>query len=167
MDPTRIKLTNLGQIKEADVRFGDLTILVGPQATGKSIFLQLLKLFVDTGPIVDELRRFNLDWNGKIENFLELYFGEGMSAIYNPASTQITVDDKTVDLANLLRGKKTKDERLFFIPAQRVLSLRDGLTRPFTDYRSGDPFVVREFSEKLHQLVQTEFNKTSELARSN
>lgn len=163
MDPTRIKLTNLGQIQEADVQFGDLTVLVGPQATGKSIFLQLLKLLVDTGPIIDELRRFNLDWNGKIENFLELYFGEGMSAIYNPASTQITVDDKAVDLTNLLRGKKTKDERLFFIPAQRVLSLRDGLTRPFTDYRSGDPFVVREFSEKLHQLVQTEFNKTSEL----
>jgi hypothetical protein len=163
MDLTRIKLANLGQIKEADVQFGDLTVLVGPQATGKSIFLQLLKLLVDTGPIVDELRRFNLDWNGKIEHFLELYFGEGMSAIYTPSSTQITTDDKPVDLSNLLRGRKTRDERLFFIPAQRVLSLRDGLTRPFTDYRSGDPFVVREFSEKLHQLVQTEFSQTAEL----
>ncbi len=163
MDRMRIKLTNLGQIKEADVQFGDLTVLVGPQATGKSIFLQLLKLLVDTGAIVDELRRFNLDWNGKIENFLELYFGEGMSTIYEPAVTQIAVDEKPVELANLLRGRKTRDERLFFIPAQRVLSLRDGLTRPFTDYRSGDPFVVREFSEKLHQLVQTEFGQAAEL----
>ncbi len=163
MDRMRIKLTNLGQIKEADVQFGDLTVLVGPQATGKSIFLQLLKLLVDTGAIVDELRRFNLDWNGKIENFFELYFGEGMSAIYEPAITQITVDERSVELANLLRGRKTRDERLFFIPAQRVLSLRDGLTRPFTDYRSGDPFVVREFSEKLHQLVQTEFGQAAEL----
>ena len=163
MDRMRIKLTNLGQIKEADVQFGDLTVLVGPQATGKSIFLQLLKLLVDTGAIVDELRRFNLDWNGKIENFLELYFGEGMSTIYEPAVTQITVDERSVELANLLRGRKTRDERLFFIPAQRVLSLLDGLTRPFTDYRSGDPFVVREFSEKLHQLVQTEFGQAAEL----
>ncbi len=163
MGPTHIKLSNLGQIKEADVQFGDLTVLVGPQATGKSIFLQLLKLLVDTGPIIDELRRFNLDWNGKIENFLDLYFGEGMAAIYDPVSTQTIVDEKAVDLANLLRGKKAKAERLFFIPAQRVLSLRDGLTRPFTDYRSGDPFVVREFSEKLHQLVQTEFSTTTDL----
>ena len=77
MDRMRIKLTNLGQIKEADVQFGDLTVLVGPQATGKSIFLQLLKLLVDTGAIVDELRRFNLDWNGKIENFFELYLAKG------------------------------------------------------------------------------------------
>ena len=49
MDPTRIKLANLGQIKEADVQFGDLTVLVGPQATGKSIFLQLLKLLMTPG----------------------------------------------------------------------------------------------------------------------
>jgi hypothetical protein len=44
-----------------------------------------------------------------------------------------------------------------------VLSLREGLTHPFTDYRTGDPFVVREFSEKLHNLVQSEFARSSEL----
>jgi hypothetical protein len=163
MDPTRIRLANLGQIKEADVQFGDLTVLVGPQATGKSIFLQLLKLLIDPRPIMDELSRFNLDWNGRIENFLELYFGEGMSAIYDPSATHIFMDDKPIELAGHLRYKRVKDERLFYIPAQRVLSLRDGLTRPFTDYRSGDPYVVREFSEKLHQLVQTEFSQTAEL----
>ena len=162
-NPDQISVVSLGQIKLADIRFGDLTVLVGPQATGKSIFLQLLKLLVDNGPIVEELRRFNIDWNGNLGNFLELYFGEGMASIYDRDSTRLTVDATSVDLAKLLRGKRTKDERLFFIPAQRVLSLRDGLTRPFTDYRSGDPFVVREFSEKLHQLVQTEFGQTPDL----
>jgi len=44
-----------------------------------------------------------------------------------------------------------------------VLSLREGLTRPFTDYRTGDPFVVREFSEKLHHLVQSEFARSASL----
>lgn len=163
MGLTHIRVQNLGPIAEADVHFGDLTVFVGPQATGKSIFLQLLKLLLDVGPIVEEMRRFNLDWGGKVEHFLELYFGEGMSAIYRPSQTKIVMDDKPMDLATLLRSKKTKEERLFFIPAQRVLSLRDGVTRPFTDYRSGDPFVVREFSEKLHQLVQTEFVQTSGL----
>ena len=38
-----------------------------------------------------------------------------------------------------------------------------GVTRPFTDYRSGDPFVLREFSEKLHQLVQNEFGRSGRL----
>lgn len=162
-NPNQLSVTALGQIKQADIHFGDLTVLVGPQATGKSIFLQMLKLLVDNGPIIEELRRFNIDWQGNLGNFLELYFGEGMANVYAPNTTQLVVDAKTIDLAALLRGKRTKDERLFFIPAQRVLSLRDGLTRPFTDYRSGDPFVVREFSEKLHQLVQTEFGQTPDL----
>ncbi len=45
--------------------------------------------------------------------------------------------------------RRTKVESLFYIPAQRVLTLRDGWPRPFTDYKPGDPFVVREFSEKF------------------
>lgn len=159
-----LRVSNLGPIKDASVEFGDLTVLVGPQATGKSLFLQLLKLLGDAGPIRDELKRFNLDWGGSLENFLELYFGEGMSGIYDAKRTHIEVDGKAVALTQLIgRGRREKEERLFFIPAQRVLSLREGLTRPFTDYRAGDPFVVREFSEKLHYLVQSEFARSSAL----
>lgn len=44
-----LKLERIGQIQTADVAFSDLTVLVGPQATGKSIFLQFLKLLADTG----------------------------------------------------------------------------------------------------------------------
>lgn len=158
----KLHVKQLGQIKDAAVEFGDLTVLVGPQATGKSIFLQLAKLLVDTGPILGEFRRFNIDWEGKVDGFLDLYFGEGMAAIWSE-QTVVTADEVRVDLNTVLRGKKTKRERFFYIPAQRVLSLREGLTRPFTDYRAGDPFVVREFSEKLHHLVQSEFSKAQAL----
>jgi len=163
MMPRRLTIEKLGQITAADIEFGDLTVLVGPQATGKSIFLQLLKLLLDHGPILSELRRFNIDWGAKIENFLDLYFGEGMASIYDSRQTKLQAEGELVELPGLLRGRKKKEERLFFIPAQRVLSLREGLTRPFTDYRSGDPFVVREFSEKLHYLVQTEFSGAADL----
>ncbi|MFN3763687.1 MAG: AAA family ATPase, partial [Anaerolineae bacterium] len=143
--------------------WGDLTVFVGPQATGKSILLQLLKLLIDYRPIRDEMRRFNLDWRGRIGEFLELYWGEGMSGIYSESETRIQVDGAPRNLSNLLTAKGKEQERVFYIPAQRVLALREGLTRPFTDYRAGDPFVVREFSEKLHQLVQTEFALMGEL----
>jgi hypothetical protein len=159
-----LHVSHLGPIKDASAAFGDLTVLVGPQATGKSLFLQLLKLFLDSGPIRDELKRFNLDWKGLLENFLELYFGEGMSGIYDTERTHIEADGKAVALTQLIgRGRRDKEEKMFFIPAQRVLSLREGLTRPFTDYRAGDPFVVREFSEKLHYLVQSEFARSPAL----
>jgi predicted ATP-dependent endonuclease of OLD family len=46
-----LRVSNLGPIKDASLEFGDLTVLVGPQATGKSLFLQLLKLLFDVGPI--------------------------------------------------------------------------------------------------------------------
>jgi len=160
MTPERIRLKHVGPILEADVKFGDLTVVVGPQATGKSIFLQLLKLAVDAPAIRQELKRFNIDWQGQPSDFFDLYFGEGMGGLWT-ARSELVIDGVTRPLTDFAKGSgnQKKNERLFFIPAQRVMSLRDGLTRPFTDYRYGDPFALREFSEKLHQLVQNEFGR--------
>jgi predicted ATP-dependent endonuclease of OLD family len=63
MNNVRLQLKHVGQIEDADIEFGDLTVLVGPQATGKSIFLQFLRLLVDTGYVIDELRKHGLIWN--------------------------------------------------------------------------------------------------------
>jgi predicted ATP-dependent endonuclease of OLD family len=38
----QLEIKSFGPIEEANVQFGDLTLLVGAQASGKSIFLQLL-----------------------------------------------------------------------------------------------------------------------------
>jgi hypothetical protein len=38
-----LQVRNFAQIKDARIEFGDLTILVGPQATGKSLVLQWFK----------------------------------------------------------------------------------------------------------------------------
>ena len=38
-----------------------------------------------------------------------------------------------------------------------MLALRDGWPRPFTDYAPGDPFAVREFSEKLRVLISEDW----------
>ena len=81
MNPT-LKIENLGQIKEATLELGDLTVLVGPQATGKSIALQTLKLAIDAGQVQDEMGRYGLDWRGRLPEFLDAYFGEGMRGIW-------------------------------------------------------------------------------------
>ena len=65
----RIKLTSLGQIREADITFGDLTVFVGEQASGKSILLQLVKLISDTGNITQTLKKHGFDWQKKAEIF--------------------------------------------------------------------------------------------------
>lgn len=38
MAMTKLKVENFGPIKSVDVSLGDLNILIGPQASGKSLF---------------------------------------------------------------------------------------------------------------------------------
>ena len=154
----RVRANGIGPVKEADIRFGDLTVFVGPQATGKSIVLQLLKLLVDKPEIHKTMRRFGLVQHGYIDKFLNLYFGEGMESIWSDESRLfLGQGKKSTELSAYARpGRIVAPEKMFYIPAQRVMSLRDGVTRPFTDFRAGDPFVLRDFSEKIHGIVQTE-----------
>ena len=77
---SKLRLEGIAQLQRADIDFGDLTVLVGPQATGKSIALQFLKLLLDTGYIQEELSRYGLDWSRRLPDFLQIFFGEGMSA---------------------------------------------------------------------------------------
>lgn len=158
----RLKVENFGPIKNADVTFGDLTVFVGPQATGKSILLQLYKLIVDRGAIQSRLMHYGIDWRGKPDAFLEAYFGEGMGALAGH-TTKVSWDghDQTISGLASRRGKPSEEENVFFIPAQRVLAFHatNGWLRGWSDFREGDPFVVRDFGAKLHSLAQTEFDK--------
>ena len=151
----RIKLTSLGQIREADISFGDLTVFVGEQASGKSILLQLVKLVLDGGDITQTLRKHGFDWHEKTEHFLSLYFGEGMEKIWDTAATKVSVDDEAFELDKLLTKKgRKKAESLFLVPAHRAMTLKDGWPRAFTDYAIGDPYVVKQFSEHLRLLLE-------------
>ncbi|MGH9838900.1 MAG: AAA family ATPase [Blastocatellia bacterium] len=153
-----LEIRDVGQISQANMSFGDLTVLVGPQATGKSVTLQFLKLMADTGYVLSELKRYGLDWSGKLAEFLDVYLGEGMSRVWREGHSSLSWQGQDVDMSKLIaRQKRAKGETMFFIPAQRVLTLRDGWPRPFTDYSPGDPFAVREYSEKLRLLLEQEF----------
>ncbi len=154
----RIRAARIGPVSEADINFGDVTIFVGPQATGKSIFLQLLKLLVDKPAIHRTMKHFGLAQRGHTRNFFDQYFGEGMASIWSEENSRLILGSarKATDLAAYARPGRGDDlEKLFYIPAQRVMSLRDGMTRPFTDYRAGDPFVLRDFSENFMVSCKT------------
>ena len=152
----RLTVNSLGQIRNADITFGDLTVFVGEQASGKSILLQLVKLILDIGDITQTLRKHGYDWHDKTEDFLSLYFGEGMEGIWQHTTTKIVVDDEDFELYEALsKNNSKKAESLFFIPAHRVMTVKDGWPRAFTDYAVGDPYVVKQFSEHLRLLLET------------
>lgn len=163
MSLSQMHLANVGPMRDARVTFSDLTVLVGPQATGKSIALQFLKLLADAGPIRTRLEEYGVDWEGKLPAFMDAFLGEGMHTTWQSNST-LTADGKPVDLAGLIKKKGPRSQRsLFFIPAQRVLTLRDGWPRPFSDYGPGDPFTVRDFSDELRLLMEGQLGKNETL----
>ena len=92
-----MRLRNVGQIADANLVFGDLTVLVGPQASGKSITLQWIKLLQDTGLIQHQLDTYGLDYAGQLPALLNLYFGEVMHSMWR-AGSDVQVDGKVVDV---------------------------------------------------------------------
>lgn len=163
-----LKIKSFGPIDEADINFGDLTLLVGPQASGKSIFIQLLKLLVDKYHIKKTLQQYNYIWGKDADKTLDLYFGEGMHKIWK-ANTEIQLDGKTYTKTFLLpksgryEGTSNVEETLFYIPAQRILSVSDGRPKPFMEFDSSAPYVLRQFSETLRQLLQNNMGKSESI----
>lgn len=153
-----LTLRNLGQLRHADVTFGDLTVLVGRQASGKTLFLEILKLAVDTGYIHSQLVRHGLDWNKDQEQFFDIFLGEGMRSVVSPGS-QILIDSIQQDIDTYVRKRRGSNNRLFYVPAQRVLTVQQGWPQPFQSFGTQDPYVVREFSEQFRLLMDKEFSR--------
>ncbi len=151
---TRLQIEQLGPIASADITFGDLTVFVGPQASGKSIALETFKLTLDRPRIVYDLKSRGYIWS-TLGDFLQLYYGEGMNALWS-AQTRVRLDGADFLLFRIaeVRGRP-REARVFYIPAQRVLTLHDGWPRPFTDYGVDTPYVLRQFSERIRWLVST------------
>lgn len=161
----RLSMQQVGPIKAADVVFGDLTVIVGPQATGKSIFLQTLKLLLDRDQIHDTFKHHSVSFNGDSGAFLGGYYGKGMAAAWKKDGSQLSWNGKQSTLPDLAKASKGKqrNEKLFFIPAQRVMSLTRGMTQNFGQFDYGDPYTLRYFSDTVHDLLQNEFGAKGEL----
>ncbi len=100
-----LKLKNIGQIVDADIRFGDLTVFVGPQASGKTIALEFLKLVVDMGYVQGEMKRYGLDWSGGWGEFFHAYFGEGMGGLWREGKSEAWWHGRKVNIAGWLRRR--------------------------------------------------------------
>jgi len=149
----KIILKNFGPIQSADIELGDMTVLVGPQATGKSLFLQLFKLLQDTPDIVRSLKSYGFDWSGDVSEFQALYFGEGLDQLWSK-QTKIIWEGNNQNLESLLEApKSSRQESVFLVPAQRVLTLQNGWPRNFISYEMGDPYVLKRFSENIRQYM--------------
>lgn len=157
---TELTVQNFGPIKEANITFGDLTFLIGPQASGKSLSLELLKFIIDRQHIISTLRNYNYILSkSDAKNIIECYFGEGLNGLFKEHS-RITLDGNTFsphDLLKVLATQKASEvqtETVFYVPAQRILSISDGRPKNFMEFDTSTPYVLRRFSEILRIFMQ-------------
>jgi hypothetical protein len=87
----KLTIHNFGPIKSANIDMGDLTIFVGPQATGKSLTAQILYFFRRLEDLVDSIdsdKKVFEDQTGELRGSLEWWFGTDIS-IYSNKDTYL------------------------------------------------------------------------------
>ncbi len=146
--PDRLTVRNFGQIAEADITFGDLTLLVGAQGTGKSLMLQWFKAALDGREIVEALQAAG-HVTKKSRVLIDLIFGAGMGEAWKAVTTSVSYNGKRI-LPKDLRKAGAKVGKVFFVPAHRAMLISDGWASPFQRLTSDTPVVARLFSQSLH-----------------
>lgn len=145
--PLALTIRNFAHLKRVDLSFGDLTVLVGPQAAGKSLALQWLKAAMDGRQIVEALKAAGhpTEPPGVL---IDLIFGNGMAPAWREGRTEVLLDGKPV-LPKTLGRIGNGSGRLFFVPAHRSMLISDGWASPFQKLTSDTPAVARLFSQAL------------------
>lgn len=150
---TRLRIQNFAHIADASIDFGDLTILVGAQGTGKSIALQWLKVALDGAQIENSLDDAGQYPGPEAEILTDVIFGDGMGPAWR-RETAVSLDARRVQLTAIGRIG-SGEERVFFIPAHRALLISDGWATPFQKLSPELPVVARLFSQNLFERFQT------------
>ena len=154
-----LEVKNVGPIKHAKVEFGDLTILVGPQASGKSVFLQMLKLAVDEASIAFNLQELGGRWNGDVKAFMSVYLGEGADSYWGPSSLVISDGNRLLLPPSIHEQHRRPLGRMVYIPAQRVMAFTlDGWPRPSSEFLKGDPYVLKAFGSSQRSQLEDMFS---------
>lgn len=147
MTDARLEIRDFAQIAEADIAFGDLTVFVGAQATGKSLSLQWLKAALDGKQVIRALR--DTGAQGKTpQEIVELIFGRGMGPAWRDGASRVAFGGKPISPKTLGRTGGDK-ERVFFVPAHRSMLISDGWALPFQRVTADTPVVARMFSQNL------------------
>lgn len=81
----RLEIRNFGPIKKADIEVGDLTVFVGPQATGKSLTAQILYFFRR----LEQLVSWKEDRAESVQTGLKQWLGSNKLSVYINAKTSL------------------------------------------------------------------------------
>ena len=142
-----LQIQDFAQIREVTLAFGDLTVLVGAQGSGKSLALQWLKVALDGKQVMTALKEAGNRVNDAA-GIIDLVFGNGMGKAWT-SDSRVSFNKKSVSPQSLSRignGIQTA----FFVPAHRSMLISDGWASPFQKLSPDTPVVARIFSQNLY-----------------
>jgi AAA domain, putative AbiEii toxin, Type IV TA system len=151
-----LRLKKIGPFEDAHFEFGNLNVFVGPQATGKTIALQLMRLADNPGYVVSKLKQEGFAWKSW-EELLEIYLGEGMSQLWQKQS-RLSIDSKLFN-PKPVRAWNSKECTSSYIPAHRSSIFDNSWPKGFSAFDKSTPFAVCEFSS----LIRSSFLKEESL----
>lgn len=162
---------NLGPIAKAEVDFGDLTILTGPQASGKTLFLETFALIYNPYTIATEYLISNESII--LNDFLDFFFGDSMHSVIHE-DTKFYLNSEVIRISHLFNNLPITQTPLivkslinnmwpilYYIPAQRSLALSEGRIKTPGDFINS-PYVLVQFSNYLQQYVR---NNSAEILK--
>ena len=123
-------------IESAEAELSDITVFVGPQASGKTIFLECAKLEIDREHIVRRIKSSPFKMN-----FYKQYFG---SDVVLKGEPEIEIHPPV---------EASEGEVVFYIPSHRAFLFKDEFFKPFTDMPPFYPYVARVFSHHLFNMM--------------
>lgn len=141
----RLLIRNFAHLAEVDLALGYLTVLVGAQASGKSLALQWLKLAIDGRHVMAALRAAGHRPSPDV--IVDLFFGSGMGPAWR-ADTTVEWRGRAIRPKTIGR-QGSRHEAMFFIPAHRAMLVSDGWAAPFQKLGTEVPVVARLFSQNL------------------
>ncbi len=157
---TVLRIQNFAQIRDAELTFGDLTVLVGAQGTGKSLALQWLKTALDGQQVVAALRDAGQEVS-RTEDLIDLIFGIGMSAAWK-VDTAVSWNGESIAPKRIAK-RGSENESVFYIPAHRSMLISDGWAQPFQKLTVDTPVVARLFSQNLFDRFTSRDSKDNKL----
>jgi len=152
----RLQVKAFGPIQQADVGFADLTVLVGPPATGKTLLLRLYQAIQDAAAVAERLERHGVvetNATSPVAAYCAGYFGGGYDDLWT-SNTEVVCGGRRIGPMKLVKPNASANaETTFCAPAQRSLAFQDGWPKPFTAF-DGHPYAIRHFSECIRSYLE-------------
>jgi len=151
-----LRIANFGPIAEVEVPFADISVLVGPQATGKSLVLQWLKLAVDQNRVLGTLAEHGFSVRNDPETLAGRFFGRDYTQSITRA-TSVSFNGSRIEMESIAKRRaRTEAPGALFVPAHRALVMGTGWPLLFREHGDDAPYVVREFSERVRNVLTSQ-----------